>query len=551
MITRAENLFTWLVAAAYVGALAMSAHVLGVLGIARNDDWSFVENAFRFQETGIFAVGGWVQMNLIGQLVLAAPIITAFGQSIAALQILGIVFTGVAVAATYLLARSFLPRRLALTIGATTALSPVLLVISASFMTDAFALAGQLSALVLATYAMTKSGPTRSWMWWAAIAIGLWAFSVREFSAIALAAIAMFALVTSAIKQWQRILSVVVMVGGTTLIVVWRSMQVTETQSTVTLDLDRFDYLAALPVTLGILALPAMVWIRPVLVVRKFTPVMWTVFLLVLVTIVGMLSSTRTFVAGNYFQQVPPYSSVIPGSPEAVFPTWLWICVLIVGAVGVVIGLSVLIGLARSLAWPTLGRLRSWSENPGLFMAAAFSGGSAVVLSVLPFIAGVPVYDRYLLGLIAVAPGPLLWWANRQGAIRSNATLPVASAAFLAFVGVVAFVAAGRLDSARWAMAEEIGDSEAVSDGNIDAGFDWFRFHTEGIPRPDSWPPRYTWWSLDDARAVCVTITYEQPPPAGIAAFPDASSPTLLERTVSLPFSSQVLVAKPGPDSCP
>ena len=184
-------------------------------------------------------------------------------------------------------------------------------------------------------------------------------------------------------------------------------------------------------------------------------------------------------------------------------------------------------------------------------MAAAFSGGSAVVLSVLPFIAGVPVYDRYLLGLVAVAPGPLLWWANRQGAIRSNATLPVASVAFLAVVGVVAFVAAGRLDSARWAMAEEIRDVEAVSEGNIDAGFDWFRFHTKGIPRPDSWPPRYTWWSLYEDRAVCVTITYERPPPAGLAAFPDASSPTLLERAVSLPFSSQVLVAKPGPDSCP
>lgn len=550
MITRAENLLTWCAAAVYAGLLAFAAQLVGALGIARNDDWSFLENAFRFQETGIFAVGGWVQMNLIGQLILAAPFVTVFGNSITVLQLLGVAFTGIAVAATYFLARTFLSRRFALTIAATTAASPVLLVISTSFMTDSFALAGQVGALVLAAYATTKQGAARSFMWWAAVAVGLWAFSVREFSAIALAAIALFALVTNSIVRWQRIASVVVIALGSIAIIVWRSMQVTETSSSVILDLDRYVYIAALPVTLGLLTLPVIAWIRPMTLARRFDRTTWATYAVVIVATVILVASAGVFIAGNYFQQVPAYASVIPGSPEAVYPSAIWFVVLALGALGAAIGLGALVGLVTSLKLPTIRRLAAWATNPGLFLAAAYSAGSALALATAPFIAGIPVYDRYLLGLVAVAPGPLLWWAHSRHAVRSTPALPFVSLVFLAFIAVVGFIAAGRLDSARWAMAEEIHRTESIPDGNIDAGFDWYRFHTEGIPRPESWPPRYTWWSLDDNRAVCVTITYEKPPPAGIAVFPDESVPALLERTVQLPFGSQVLVAKYGPDSC-
>lgn len=550
MISRAENLLTWLAAAVYAGLLVFAAYLLGALGIARNDDWSFLENAFRFQETGIFAVGGWVQMNLIGQLIVAAPLVSFFGDSITALQVLGVGFTGIAVAATYFLARSFLSRRFALTIAATTAASPVLMVISVSFMTDSFAFAGQVSALVLAAYAVRARGSARSLMWWAAIAVGLWAFSIREFSAIALVAIALFALLTTRIARWQRISSIVVIALGAIAIIVWRSMQVTETPSSVTLDLDRFVYIAALPVTLGFLTLPVIAWIRPVALARRFDRTTWITFGVVALVAAALVASARVFIAGNYFQQVPAYASVIPGSPEAVYPSVLWWVVLALGAIGAAIGVGVLADLVTSLRFPSIQRLSIWAENPGLFLAAAYSAGSALALAAAPFIAGLPVYDRYLLGLVAVAPGPLVWWAQRRGAVRTSPVIPATSLIFLAFIAVIGFIAAGRLDSARWAMAEEIHRTESIPDGNIDAGFDWYRFHTEGIPRPDPWPPRYTWWSLDDARAVCATITYAQPPPAGIAVFPDESVPTLLERTVQLPFGAQVLLAKQGPDSC-
>ena len=550
MISRAENLLTWLAAAIYAGTLAIAAHLLGVLGIARNDDWSFLENAFRFQETGIFAVGGWVQMNLIGQLVLAGPFVAVFGDSITTLQLLGLAFTGIAVAATYFLARSFLARRYAVTIAATTAASPVLLVISASFMTDSFAFAGQVGALVLAAYAMTKHGTARTIMWWAAIAVALWAFSVREFSAITIGAIALFALLTSTLTRWQRIASIALLVVGTLGIAYWRTLQVTETTSNLTLDLDRFAYIAALPITLGVLTLPTLAWVRPVAVLREFNRIRWITVSVIAAGIAALIAAGGVLIAGNYFQQVPAYSSVIPGSPEAVFPGWLWAAIVALGVLGAAIGLVVLTDLVISMGLPNYRRVRTWSENPGLFLAASYSAGSAVALTVAPFVAGIPIYDRYLLGLVAVAPGPVLWWASNGNAVRTKPTLPSISLAFVLFTGLIGLIAADRLDGARWTMAEEIHRTQSLPRGNIDGGFDWYRFHTEGIPRPEAWPPRYTWWSLDDARAVCVTITYEKPPLAGIAVFPDGSVPTLLERTVQLPFGEQVLLAKPGPDSC-
>ena len=550
MITRAETLFTWLTAAIYTAVLALAAHLLGVLGIARNDDWSFLENAFRFHETGIFAVGGWVQMNLIGQLVLAAPFVSAFGDSITALQLLGLAFTGIAVAATYFLARSFLPQRFAITIAATTAASPVLLVISASFMTDSFALAGQVGALVLAAYAMSKRGWSCWVMWWLAIAVSLWAFSVREFSAITIGAIALFALVTTALPRWQRIASIAVLVSGTSAIAYWRTLQVTETPSTLLFDLDRYVYLAALPITLGVLTLPVIAWIRPIPLLRGFDRTRWILLAVSMIVIASLIAAGGVFIAGNYFQQVPAYSSVIPGTPEGIYPLWLWGVIVALGVIAALCAVVVLTDLVISRGVPTFRRVREWSRNPGLFLAAAYSVGSALALVAAPFLFGIPVFDRYLLGLVAVAPGPLLWWADKRGSVRQGALLPVVSWIFLLFVGLIAVIAAGRLDSARWAMAEEIHRTQSIPRGNIDGGFDWYRFHTEGIPRPEAWPPRYTWWSLDDNRAVCVTITYEQPPPPGIATFPDDSVPTLLERSVRLPLSTQVLVAKQGPDAC-
>ena len=537
-------------ALAYVALLVAISAAIGVLGIARNDDWSFIENAFRFHETGIFAVGGWVQMNLIGQLVLASPFIAVFGESITVLQILGIVAVGVGVLSAYALARTYLAPRFAVTIALTTALSPVMLVLSASFMTDGFAMAGQVAALALGAYAM--SGKRRnSIIWWVlALAIGVWAFSVREFSIVALGALVLLGIASPHFSRSVRIATALVPAACVLAIFTWRSAQVTETSTTFAVDLSRFDYWGTVPLTAGFLALPILAWIRPFRVLRGFSAAQRLAAAAAIAILVLLTSQAPSVLTGNYFGPELAYPTVLAGSTNPLYPVAVWRVVLVIAALSAFVGTISTVGLVNHALRVRSDVLRRWTSNPGLFLAAAYSAGMALVLLASPMITDVPLFDRYLIGLLAVAPGPLVWWAHCSRATRSRGVVPALALIVLALTGATALVAAGRVDAARWDLAEQIHRNNAIARGNIDGGFDWFRFQTNGIPRPDDWLVRFSWWTLDDDRAVCVTLVFDAPPKGEPAAFPGDDVPTLAETTVRLPFSEQVILAKQGPDAC-
>ena len=550
MTRRREIAVATAAALAYVVVLIAISAALGVFGIARNDDWSFIENAFRFQDTGIIAVGGWVQMNLIGQLVLAAPFIAVFGESIAVLQILGIIAVGTGVLAAYALARTYLAPRFAVTIALTTAVSPVILVLSASFMTDGFAMAGQVAALALGAYAVSSDKRTAVTWWALALAVGIWAFSVREFSILALGALVLLGITAPRFSRPVRIASALVPLMFVLAILAWRSTQVTETSTTLLIDLSRFDYWGTIPLTVGFLALPVLAWIRPMQALRNFTTTQRIAATVVVALLAVLLTQAPSAMMGNYFGPEVAYPTVLAGSSNALYPTPVWWGVLVLAAVGAAIGVIATVGLVSGAAMVRTDIFQRWTSNPGLFVASVYSLGMALLLLAAPVTTDVPLFDRYLIGLLAVAPGPLVWWAHRTGVVRSRAAIPVLAVIALAFTGVTALVAAGRVDSARWDLAEQIHRDNAIARGNIDGGFDWFRFQTNGIARPDDWSVRYSWWTLDDDRAVCATLVFDAPPKGDPAAFPGDDAPTLGEKSVSLLFSDQVIIAKQGPDSC-
>ena len=550
MTRRREIAVATAAALAYVVVLIAISAALGVFGIARNDDWSFIENAFRFQDTGIIAVGGWVQMNLIGQLVLAAPFIAVFGESIAVLQILGIFAVGVGVLAAYALARTYLAPRFAVTIALTTAVSPVILVLSASFMTDGFAMAGQVTALALGAYAVS-SERRNAILWWAlALASGVWAFSVREFSIVALGALVLLVIASPRFSRSVRISSALVPLICVLAILGWRSTQVTETSTSLLMNISRFDYWGTIPLTVGFLALPVLAWIRPLRALQNFTTAQRLATTVAVAVLALLVSQAPSAMMGNYFGPVVAYPTVLAGSSNALYPAPLWWIVLVLAALGAIVGAIATVGLVSGAAIIRTDVVRRWTGNPGLFLASVYSLGMALLLLASPVVTDVPLFDRYLVGFLAVAPGPLVWWAHRTGVVRSRAAIPVLAVIALAFTGVTALVAAGRVDSARWDLAEQIHQDNAIARGNIDGGFDWFRIQTNGIARPDDWSVRYSWWTLDDDRAVCATLVFDAPPKGDPAAFPGDDVPTLGERTVPLLFSEQRIIAKQGPDSC-
>lgn len=542
MITKRE--IATVTGVAILGAvlIAVVTFVTGAWGIARNDDWSFILNAFQFHRTGIVAVGGWVQMNLIGQVALAWPVIAIAGDSIAALQALGLACTVVLVIATYTLARLLVPVPLAVFPALAVAVSPVVLPMAASFMTDIPAAAGQVSALALAGYGLVR---TRAWLWWSGLLVALWAFSVREYSIAAVAAVLISAWWTRALPRRQAIAGTVGALGVIAAILVWRASQVTETTNVLGFNPDGIPYVWSVPATVGLLMLPAVMLVNPWALLRYvWTHRRWTlaVTLLVLGTCVAL---APTLLLGNYLQRTPPYSQVLLGDPEPQFPVWLWAVLVLAGLYGAAI--TALLGLSAAAEFARAPH----RPSPAAALTATFAVLMMVILTVLPMVAKVPLFDRYVISLAAVLPLPLVAFARSRTVIWSSRLPAIGATAVIALAGVTTLLSSSQLDGARWALAESVHGDTAIPRGNIDAGFDWFRFQTNGVPRIEPSTNRYTWWTLDDARSSCVTVSYLRMPTDGDSPVPDPGRAPLATRTVWTPFTDQVLVAHPGPDECP
>ncbi len=539
MISKREGVFllAWVLLGSLLVAVITAA--AGAWGIARNDDWSFILNAFQFHRTGIVAVGGWVQMNLIGQLVLAWPVVAIWGESILALQIIGLACTAVVVVMTYLLSRSVLPTRLSVFIALGTALSPVVLPLSVSFMTDIPAAAGQLTALTLATYGMVRH---RASAWWAGLAVGIWAFSIREYSVAAIAAILAAAWWTRGIARRQVATATVIACGAIGAVLLWRNSQVTETDNTFGLNPDGIPYLWSVAVTLGLLMVPALAWVNPVRLVRRaWSCARWIPILSVCIVLASALLAPTLFL-GNYFQRTPPYSQVLIGVPPPALPTWMWAVLALAGLYGALLGLTLaLLALVTFLREPH-------RPGPSIAVTSSYAAVMLVILAVLPIVAKVPLFDRYLIGVAAVAPIPLLTWGRTHNVLWSVRGPAVIATIVLGVAGGTTLVSAAQLDGARWALAEQIHKGQGIARGNIDAGFDWFRYQTDGLPRPDSWTPRFSWWSLTDDRAACITLSYAELPVNGNAAYPMTAA--LASWTVWTPFAQYEITAHPGPDGC-
>ena len=549
-ISRVELIVAILLASLLSVAWFLLSDHYGAVGIARNDDWSYLENAFRFADTGIFAVGGWVQMMLIGQLLLAMPVIAIAGNSVAALQILVGALGAVTLVCSYLVLRNFLNRRWSAFSILALAGSAMYGLLSVSFMTDVPAAAFQLLALALAYRALREDGVNWLWLSLASFA-GVVALSIREYAIVALATIWL----VTARRVWgtSSRTKFLLLTGTVATVVValfvWRQSQVTVVENSVGINLYGLRYLAWWPLTSGWLLLPAIAVINPQRALARAWVASRPLTVLAVVGALAAMAHTRLNLLGNYMSLSGGYSEVIRGVPETMLPSWWALPMTAVAAYSAVALAIVLVPIVMKM-WNARRDLRRETRSPTA-LAATFVTLTVLIYVVVPVLAETALFDRYFIAALPVAVGLILWWATREELTWTRPLTPAVAALSLSTAASIILVAAtSALDGVRWQLGYQVAQDLGVADGNIDAGFDFFDFHTNGGPRPDG--VRWTWWTaqLGD-RAVCATVTYVDFDESRIAAGPDPNARPKSEIQVTVPLAnSQRIVVYPGPDSC-
>ena len=549
-LTRPELLLAIVAAVAISIAWVALANTYGALGIARNDDWSYLQNAFRFADTGVFAVGGWVQMMLIGQLVLAAPIVWIVGLSVAALQILVSVLGALALVSAYSVLRNFLDRTWAVIGTLTLASSALYGLLSVSFMTDLPAAAMQLLTLALAYRALRNFHV--SWAWLAAAgATGVFAVSIREYAVVALGAVWLVAWRrvrggrdAKVLWTWTAVVALLVMA-----LFVWRAGQVTVTDSPLGINPYGLRYLPWWPLMAGWLLLPALAAVNPKKALLRAWSASRILTLLAVSATVVALAHTRLGFLGNYLSLSGGYTEVIRGVPDPVLPAWWSWAMIVASAYGAIVVATVVVPVVVN-AWNLRADIAR-SQSSSTSLAVSFVTLTVIVYAVVPVVADVALFDRYFVAVLPVVAGLLLWWVLRENLSWSRPLAPAVGVLALSTITSVVLVAAtSAVDAARWRVGYETARELAVAEGNIDAGFDYYSFNTNGGPRPDG--VRWTWWTARlDERAVCATVTFADFGPSSEAAGPDPNAAPMSEVVVAVPLANdQRIVVFRGPDPC-
>ncbi|MDO5286044.1 MAG: hypothetical protein Q4G45_04395 [Actinomycetia bacterium] len=502
--TRRETALVALASVLVTGLWWLDAAARGAVGALRGDDWVYLRAVQRWAETGVFAPDFSMAM-LVGQVLLAWPVVALAGLSVTALQALTSLVGAATLTASYLVVRSFLPRIGATLATACLALGPLYPSLAVSFMSDLYMTGLAMLSLLLGIQATRR--PQRSLAWLAgALLAALAAFSVREYGlAAGAAATAVVCWQALRRRQWGTVLAAtglgLATVGVAVGLLVWRRSvpgsfvsqnepwPAAYTASMVT----------RLLVTLGLFVLPAALLLRPrALALRQRW---WRAALVGLLLAAVALAGTTiepVELLRNYTAAVPSYSETIPGTAGLIMPRHGYDLLVAGGAVGLLAA-----GVGLSCA-------RRRLSDPAL-VALAWVLGYGVGLVAIQGLTGNLLFDRYLMPLVVPVAGLLAYGLRGCGA-RAWSRLPV-----LASLGLAALAALGLL----------VGDAAAANDGvkhrvgsgyrsegypaaTVDAGYEWFGFYQPGPWGLRPAQPGEPWyWSLYPPGTVCVRLSYD------------------------------------------
>ena len=472
------------------------------LGVPRGDDWSYLRTLFHWVDTGHLNFNHWVTMTLVGQLVLAAPIALVRGHDTSSVQVLTVVLGVGGLLATMAIARACgIGRGAATFLAVTVAAGPFFGILAVSFMTDVPAFGVSMLCLAVGIVALRRTPMPMPWLG-ASLAIGLFGFTIREYGAIAPAAVALTAVYALLVERdTKRLRTVALMaaaalVGAVVFYAWWRTLPdpkafplgVPTRHAISTANVKG----AGMVRLVGFWLLPALALTGPVAIVRRAWRSSRIVTVVVSLVASGWLVATgvkepRNGFTGNYF--IPEGAlghGVGSGVRPRLIPLRVFELFVAAGTVGAVVLLLAAVP-ALVMTWRAVRHRSFPAPDPArltLLCVALTTFGYAFGYGVAA-LAGLPLYDRYTLPLAPLA-GILLLHTRRaadapEPAAHSRlrtwriATAGVALVALFA-VSLDYTADSASYDGTRWRVSEA-----AVRAGwsprQIGGNFEWVNFY--------------------------------------------------------------------------
>lgn len=481
--------------------------IAGSLEIPRNDDWSYRRIALETARTGRLTLDGASQTMIVGQILLAQPILWLSGLQPWAFAAAGIGFAVGAMVSGYAMARQLLPARLAVIPVVLLAIFPGYLAYATSFMSDVPALAAEFFCLALGAMALRRRPVSTKWLL-ASVAVGFFGFSIREFAVAAPAAVALAAICAEPRRRRSWVIAVVTAAAYAGLYT-WRSTLSGQLGDVPPTPLTQANILLAIS-NVALVMLPAAIlaaarwhryWRRSDVLIGLEIGL-----LIIALRVVEWAATGRMppILIGNIASPwgVPHYAYLLGGRP-LLFPEAVWIAINLLALAGTVATLSVGAGIAGAHLRHRLpnrrdatGRLGSPSGVLFLFCVTVAGG-----LSIYAFRHN--IFDRYLWPLVPAlatlflyVPETLLASAKDAGSpgprwqYSVSATL---AGCVLAAMSLMYLLNSHAFDAARWRAGQALADIGVPAD-QIDAGYEWMGYHATTMGYPGRHPFYRGWW---------------------------------------------------------
>jgi hypothetical protein len=496
----------------------------GASGIPRSDDWSYLKALFHWVDAGQLDFNNFVSMTLLGQLVLAAPIVQIFGNDITTVQVttalLGLVgLLGVLALGVIVTRRVWVATFLAVMV----AVGPLWGALTVSFMTDVPAFVFSVLACTLGARALAAKRVSLPYLA-AALAAAFIGFTIRQYAVVPFVAIVLvggWALWREGRgRRWRTFLGIAagLVVASILVFAYWRTIPNLKSLTPELPDAHSlratFYKATGMLRLLGLLVAPAIVLAGPVRIVRRaWAAASATMLLLGAIVVLALayaaVEAPRIALAGNY---VLPNgilgNAVLGGNRPDILPTGGWTLLVLIGTLG-----ALLLVLALVPALVEIGtRLRDRDLTPRepivVFLGLVIVG--YVITYLFAAATGLPMADRYVLPILPLAAVLLLRGREVDEATttdpfvvdgastRLRLVLAGVALAVLMGVGAVYALDSASYDGTRWRVAVA-----ATRDGwtprQIRGGFEWTNFYARGPHGSNRGP------------APCVTVIVDPP----------------------------------------
>jgi 4-amino-4-deoxy-L-arabinose transferase-like glycosyltransferase len=506
----------------------LTSAIAGTVEIPRNDDWSFRRIAVDLASTGRLALDGMSAMMLIGQVIVTQPLLWLFQSSPWAFAAAGLIFATAGILSSYVMGRQILTPVLAAMAAGLLAIFPGYLAYATSYMTDVPAIAAAFACLACGMVAVRRRTIRLPWLA-AAVGLGLFAFSIREFTLAAPAAVLLAAILTGPRQRSTWLLTAGV-VAGCIVLYLWRASLPGQMPPVVNRPLSILqsaEALSSVAFAIAPAALLGFIRWRPHL--HRIDVAIGTGIGVVLAFMrltqgPRGISIPQVALSNMASQFGVPAADYLTGARPLLFGKPVWMAVNGLALLSTVVVIGVGTGILGAHLRRTRGSIPSVIERCG-------SPAGVLVLFAITATAGLFVFsltrgvsDRYLWPLTTPLAVLYLFVSRdlRPGSIRGAAPAgPVAAGSALvlatALVGLsfAYMLNANAFDAARWQAGERLVEMGLRPD-SIDAGYEWMGDHAS-VPGNStvggSIRPFYrNWWP---AFQECAVVSSRPKPPEG------------------------------------